>query len=66
IDAEPTDSIRVIKSKIEKSQGVSAHLQKIIFSGEVLKDDDRTLESYGFSENKALILMVNRVCIASK
>ncbi|THU75470.1 hypothetical protein K435DRAFT_707101, partial [Dendrothele bispora CBS 962.96] len=54
IDAEPADSIRVIKSKIEESQGISAHLQKIIFSGKLLKDDDRTLESYGFSENKFL------------
>ncbi|THU88182.1 ubiquitin-domain-containing protein [Dendrothele bispora CBS 962.96] len=60
IDAEPTDSIRVIKSKIEESRGISAHLQRIIFSGELLKDDDRTLESYGFSEDKFLILMVNQ------
>ncbi|THU83548.1 hypothetical protein K435DRAFT_971507, partial [Dendrothele bispora CBS 962.96] len=60
IDAEPTDSIGVIKSKIEESQGFSAHLQKIVFSGELLKDDDRTLESYGFSEDRYLILMVNQ------
>ncbi|THU75661.1 ubiquitin-domain-containing protein [Dendrothele bispora CBS 962.96] len=66
IDAEPTDTIRVIKSKIEESQGFSARLQKIIFSGLILKDDDRTLESYGFSEDKFLILMINQVCIASK
>ncbi|THU83012.1 ubiquitin-domain-containing protein [Dendrothele bispora CBS 962.96] len=60
IDAEPTDSIRVIKSKIEESQGISAHLQKIMFSGKLLEDDDRTLESYGFSADGFLILMVNQ------
>ncbi|KAK7450557.1 rad23-like protein [Stygiomarasmius scandens] len=60
IDAEPTDSIRIIKSKIEESHGFLAHSQKIIFSGEVLKDDDRTLESYGFSEDNFLMLIVNQ------
>ncbi|THU83356.1 hypothetical protein K435DRAFT_871369 [Dendrothele bispora CBS 962.96] len=60
IDAEPTDSIRVIKSKIEESRGISAHLQKIIFSGELLKDDDRTLESYGFSEDIDALLQKNQ------
>ncbi|KAK7450547.1 UV excision repair protein rad23 [Stygiomarasmius scandens] len=59
VDAEPTDSIRAVKSKIEESQGFAAHLQKIIFSGEVL-GDDKTLESCGFSEDKFLMLIVNQ------
>ncbi|KAJ7747460.1 hypothetical protein DFH07DRAFT_747788, partial [Mycena maculata] len=58
IDAEPTDFIGAIKSKIEQSQGVTPSSQKIIFSGKVLADD-KTLESYGFREEKDyLVLMV--------
>ncbi|KAJ7910824.1 hypothetical protein B0H13DRAFT_2232812 [Mycena leptocephala] len=58
IDAEPTDFIGAIKSKIEQSQGFTPSLQKIIFSGKVLADD-KTLESYGFrGETDYLVLIV--------
>jgi UV excision repair protein RAD23 len=35
IDAEPTDFIGAIKSKIEQSQGFTPSSQKIIFSGKL-------------------------------
>ncbi|KAJ7828733.1 hypothetical protein B0H13DRAFT_1472381, partial [Mycena leptocephala] len=58
IDAEPTDFIGAIKSKIEQSQGFTPSSQKIIFSGKVLADD-KTLESYGFrGETDYLVLIV--------
>ncbi|KAJ7816715.1 hypothetical protein B0H13DRAFT_2683407 [Mycena leptocephala] len=58
IDAEPTDFIGAIKSKIEQSQGFTPSSQKIIFSGRVLADD-KTLESYGFrGETDYLVLIV--------
>ncbi|KAJ7831253.1 hypothetical protein B0H13DRAFT_1654762 [Mycena leptocephala] len=61
IDAEPTDFIGAIKSKIEQSQGFTPSSQKIIFSGKVLADD-KTLESYGFrGETDYLVLIVAKV-----
>ncbi|KAJ7088108.1 hypothetical protein C8R44DRAFT_444633 [Mycena epipterygia] len=57
IDAEPTDFIGAIKSKIEQSQGFTPSSQKIIFSGRVLADD-KTLESYGFREETDYLVLI--------
>ncbi|KAJ7346539.1 hypothetical protein DFH08DRAFT_700217 [Mycena albidolilacea] len=59
IDAEPADTVAVLKSKIQDAQGHATAIQKIIYSGKVLPDD-KTVESCGIKEKDFLVLMVSK------
>ncbi|KAL0575595.1 UV excision repair protein rad23 [Marasmius crinis-equi] len=59
IDAEPSDTVAVLKSKIESSQSHPVASQKIIYSGKILADD-KTVESCGIKEKDFLVLMVSK------
>ncbi|KAJ7680249.1 hypothetical protein DFH06DRAFT_1315052 [Mycena polygramma] len=59
IDAEPSDTVAVLKSKIQDAQGHPTAIQKIIYSGKVLPDD-KTVESCGIKEKDFLVLMVSK------
>ncbi|KAJ7218137.1 hypothetical protein GGX14DRAFT_599920 [Mycena pura] len=59
IDAEPADTVAVLKTKIEDAQGHPIAIQKIIYSGKVLPDD-KTVESCGIKEKDFLVLMVSK------
>ncbi|PWN88638.1 UV excision repair protein Rad23 [Acaromyces ingoldii] len=59
LDAEPTDTIGSVKSKIESVHGHAASAQKIIFSGKILTDND-TVASCGVKEKDFLVLMVSK------
>ncbi|KAJ8077141.1 UV excision repair protein rad23 [Marasmius tenuissimus] len=59
IDAEPTDTVGVLKGKIESSQSHPVASQKIIYSGKILADD-KTVESCGIKEKDFLVLMVSK------
>ncbi|KAF7376081.1 UV excision repair protein RAD23 [Mycena sanguinolenta] len=60
IDAEPEDTVGVLKTKIQETQGHPTGIQKIIYSGKVLPDD-KTVESCGIKEKDFLVLMVSKV-----
>uniref|UniRef100_A0A0W0FVP2 UV excision repair protein RAD23 n=1 Tax=Moniliophthora roreri TaxID=221103 RepID=A0A0W0FVP2_MONRR len=59
IDAEPSDTVGTIKSKIEAAHGHPVASQKIIYSGKILADD-KTIESCGIKEKDFLVLMVSK------
>ncbi|KAJ7096398.1 hypothetical protein C8R44DRAFT_717892 [Mycena epipterygia] len=59
IDAEPTDTVAVLKEKIQSAHGHPTGVQKIIYSGKVLPDD-KTVESCGIKEKDFLVLMVSK------
>ncbi|KAJ6586848.1 hypothetical protein DFH09DRAFT_236068 [Mycena vulgaris] len=59
IDAEPADTVAVLKEKIQDAQGHPTAIQKIIYSGKVLADD-KTVESCGIKEKDFLVLMVSK------
>ncbi|KAG6334630.1 hypothetical protein ID866_4456 [Astraeus odoratus] len=59
IDVDVSDTIGVLKGKIEESQGHPAANQKIIYSGKILVDE-KTIESCGIKENDFLVLMVTK------
>ena len=54
-----------IKKDIEKDQGHSADMQKIIYAGRILKDDD-TLEALKYQEADFMVLMVTKTPSAKK
>ncbi|KAF9461303.1 hypothetical protein BDZ94DRAFT_1168021 [Collybia nuda] len=59
IDVEPSDTVAVLKSKIQESQSHPVGVQKIIYSGKILTDD-KTIESCGIKEKDFLVLMVSK------
>ncbi|KAI9903362.1 hypothetical protein N3K66_002714 [Trichothecium roseum] len=59
IDAEPTDLISSLKEKISSEKGWDPKLQKLIYSGKILKDEE-TVGSYNIEEKGYVVCMVNK------
>lgn len=43
LDVKLSDTIKIVKSKIQDKEGVSPDLQQLVFSGRVLEDDQTLL-----------------------
>ncbi|SPQ22859.1 79e62e27-709f-44b5-bae2-d17f318116fa [Thermothielavioides terrestris] len=59
IDAEPTELVSALKQKISDERGWDPKLQKLIYSGKILKDED-TIESYKIEEKGFVVCVVNK------
>ncbi|THH00747.1 hypothetical protein EW026_g1837 [Hermanssonia centrifuga] len=59
IDAEGSETVGDLKSKIQQTQGHALETQKLIFSGKVLADS-KTIESCDIKEKDFLVLMVSK------
>ncbi|TDL25989.1 UV excision repair protein Rad23 [Rickenella mellea] len=59
IDAEGSDTIGDLKTKILESQGHTVESQKLIYAGKVLSDD-KTVESCKIKEKDFVVLMVSK------
>ncbi|PWN46322.1 UV excision repair protein Rad23 [Ceraceosorus guamensis] len=59
LDAEPSDTIATIKSKIQALQGHAVEQQKLIHSGKILTDG-QTVESCKMKEKDFLVVMVSK------
>ncbi|RDB16982.1 UV excision repair protein rhp23 [Hypsizygus marmoreus] len=59
IDVEGSDTIAVLKNKIQESQGHPVASQKIIYAGKILADD-KSVESCGIKEKDFMVLMVSK------
>nr|OQO18852.1 hypothetical protein B0A51_15446 [Rachicladosporium sp. CCFEE 5018] len=57
LDAEPTDTIASLKSKISAEKGWEPSSQKLIYSGKILQDDN-TVESYKIEEKGFIVCMI--------
>ncbi|KAH8982674.1 hypothetical protein EDB92DRAFT_1627849 [Lactarius akahatsu] len=57
VEADPDDTVLVLKEKILSQQGHAVDTQKIIYSGKVLSDD-KTIGSCNIKEKDFLVLMV--------
>lgn len=59
IDAEPSETIGDVKSKIAAEKGWEASTQKLIYSGKILQDD-KTVESYKIEEKGFIVCMTQK------
>ncbi|KAK5652487.1 hypothetical protein OQA88_10389 [Cercophora sp. LCS_1] len=59
LEVEPTDLISAVKARIAEERGWDPKLQKLIYSGKILKDDE-TVESYKIEEKGFVVCVVNK------
>lgn len=57
IEAEASDSVRILKEKIEKLKGCASDSQRLIFSGKIL-EDAQTVAELNIDDKKFIVLMV--------
>ncbi|KAI4771575.1 UV excision repair protein Rad23 [Aureobasidium sp. EXF-3400] len=59
VEAEPSETIGEVKSKIASEKGWEPSTQKLIYSGKILQDD-KTVESYKIEEKGFIVCMVSK------
>lgn len=63
-DVAPSDTIGLVKTKIQTLRGFEASQQKLIYSGKILADD-KTVESYAIKEKDFIVCMVSKPKVAA-
>lgn len=60
LEVEPMDTVSTVKQMLFESDGLPVVLQKIIYAGKILSDD-QTIESIGVKENEFMVVLISKV-----
>lgn len=61
IEVSETDTVAVLKEKIQKELSVDPTNQKLIYYGKIMDDDNKTLADYKIKEKDFIVLMITKV-----
>ena len=59
LEVQPSDTIRIVKKKLQDKEGIRTDLQRLVFQNESLQND-RTLSNYGIGEQSVLHLVLRK------
>ena len=58
LNAEPSDTIEKLKAQIQDTEGILSDHQWLIFGGNHLEDDGKSLADYGICSESSLYLII--------
>ena len=58
IDVEPSDTLENLKAKILAAEGIPSYQQWLIFGGNHLVEDGKSLADYGICNESSLYLII--------
>jgi UV excision repair protein RAD23 len=61
IEVNETDTVAILKEKVQKELNVEPVNQKLITYGKILDNDNKTLADYKVKEKDFIVLMITKV-----
>ena len=65
LEMNSSETIRELKTRIERVENISVELQRLVYMGKPLDDDSKTLDEYRVRPDATIYLMIRVFAVAS-